>query len=292
MPMRRFWGCLALLLLAGPLYAAPAAVVEAVRMPAWLYRDAGPRPLVPGMALRSGDMVLSGANARVLLRLEEGSAVKLGEFARLELDTLEPPGTAQSVFRGALDVVKGAFRLTTDAAMKYRQRDISVRVATITIGIRGTDIWGKVDPQRDLFALLEGKVEVAHDSGAKFTMQEPLTYYAAPKNGMPEPVAHIAADQLQTWVVETEPQAGSGLSQADGTWTVRLGGYRSKTEVLRARNFYRGQGYAVELARPARGPHRYRLEILHMASQQDAAALAAELRDRFGLEVANIAQSK
>lgn len=147
-------------------------------MPAWLYRNDSPAPLTPGMVLRSGDIVLSGANARVLLRLEEGSAVKLGEYARLELDTLEPPGTAQSVFRGALDVVKGAFRLTTNAAMKYRQRDISVRVATI------------------------------------------------------------------------------------------------------------------ELARPARGPNRYRLEILHLASQQDADALAAGLHDRFGLEVAHAAQSK
>jgi hypothetical protein len=74
------------LLLAAPLYAAPAAVVETVLMPAWLYRDAGYMPLVPGMSLQSGDMVLSGAHARVLLRLEEGSTVKLGEYARFELD--------------------------------------------------------------------------------------------------------------------------------------------------------------------------------------------------------------
>ena len=289
--MRCRWVWLCLLLLSAPLHAAPAAVVKSVRMPAWLYRNDSSAPLTPGMALQSGDIVLSGANARVLLRLEEGSAVKLGEYARLELDTLEPPG-AQGVFRGALDVVKGAFRLTTNAAMKVRQRDISVRVATITIGIRGTDIWGKVDPQRDLFALLEGAVEVAHDSGARFTMQEPLTYYAAPKNGAPEPVAAISPAQMQAWAAETEPQAGSGLAQANGAWKVRLGGYRSKAAALRAQGFYRSQGYAVELVRLARGPNRYRLEIPRLASQPDAETLAAGLRERYGLEVASPIQSK
>jgi hypothetical protein len=175
------WLWFGLLLLAAPLYAAPAAVVETVLMPAWLYRDAGYMPLVPGMALQSGDMVLSGAHARVLLRLEEGSTVKLGEYTRFELDSLNTPTPADEIFRGALRVVKGAFRLTTSAVMKHRKREISVRVATITVGIRGTDIWGKVNQERDLLALLEGSIEVAHDSGAKFSMQEPLTYVAAPK---------------------------------------------------------------------------------------------------------------
>ncbi len=285
--MRWLWLCL--VLLASPLYAAPAAMVETVRMPAWLYRDGVMTPLVAGASLRSGDVLLSGAHARIMLRLEEGSLVKLGELARLDLDALEPPTATQALFRGALDVAKGAFRLTTNQVLKFRQRDISVRIATITVGIRGTDIWGKVDAQQDLFALLEGSVEVRHDSGAQFTMQEPLTYYAAPKSAAPEPVAHIDGAQLQQWAAETEPQEGSGLAKPGGVWNVRMGGYRSRAEALRARSFYRGQGYAVEMMQLASGPNRYRLEILHLATQQDARALAAELRERFGLEVANIA---
>jgi hypothetical protein len=281
------WLLLCLALLATPLYAASAAVVETVRMPAWLYRDGAMTPLGAGAVLRSGDVVLSGANARVMLRLEEGSVVKLGELARLELDTLEPPSAAQALFRGALDVAKGAFRLTTDQALKFRQRDISVRIATITVGIRGTDIWGKVDPQRDLFALLEGSVEVSHDSGARFMMQEPMTYYAVPKNGAPQPIAGISGEQLQQWAAETEPQAGSGLIKPDGVWKVRMGAYRGRAQAQRARDFYRNQGYAVETARLAHAPNRYRLEISHLATQQDAAALAGDLRERFGLEIAS-----
>jgi hypothetical protein len=283
------WLWLAMLLLTAPLHAAPAAVVETVLMPAWLYRDAGYSPLQPGMALQSGDTVLSGSRARVQLRLEEGSTVKLGEYARFELDSLAAPTPADEAFRGALSVVKGAFRLTTSPFMKHRKREISVRIATITVGIRGTDIWGKVNPERDLLALLEGNIEVAHDSGAKFTMQEPLTYVSAPRNAALQPIQRIAEDQLKVWAAETEPQPGSGLSQTDGAWKVRMGAYRAKAAALRAQGFYRKQGYAVDLEKMRRGPHAYRLMIHHLTSHEDAEALAAGLRERFGLEMAQVA---
>jgi hypothetical protein len=285
------WLWLGLLLLAAPLHAAPAAVVETMLMPAWLYRDAGYVPLVPGMPLRSGDTVLSGSHSRVLLRLEEGSTVKLGEYARFELDSLNTPTPADEIFRGALRVVKGAFRLTTSAVMKHRKREISVRVATITVGIRGTDIWGKVNQERDLLALLEGSIEVSHDSGAKFSMQEPLTYVAAPKNGSLQPIDRISEDQLKVWAAETEPQPGSGLTQPDGSWRVLMGSYHRKATALRAQQFYHAQGYAVELAKLHRGQNRYRLEIHHLASQEDAEAIVAGLGDRFGLEVAGVSRS-
>src|SRR5512132_3195359 len=59
--------------------AAPGALVEGVQMPAWVERGNETIPLTPGMALRDRDRVRTGDNARILLRMAEGSAVKLGE---------------------------------------------------------------------------------------------------------------------------------------------------------------------------------------------------------------------
>jgi hypothetical protein len=68
-----------------PKRAAPSpAVVEAVQMPAWVERGGGRMPLAPGMALQSDDDLRTGADARLLLKLAEGSAVKLGENAQLK----------------------------------------------------------------------------------------------------------------------------------------------------------------------------------------------------------------
>ena len=58
-----------------------------------------------------------------------------------------------------LDVVSGAFRFTTRAVHKFRgERDVRVKLAATTAGIRGTDLWGKSEPTRDIFCLVEGSI--------------------------------------------------------------------------------------------------------------------------------------
>jgi hypothetical protein len=103
-------------------------------------------------------VVRTGPGARAYLMLAEGSRVKLGEAARFSLHTqsMQP----EKSFRGALDVVAGAFRFTTGKLKKTLPREVAIRVGTATIGIRGTDIWGKTDKDGDLVALIEGRIEI------------------------------------------------------------------------------------------------------------------------------------
>lgn len=55
---------------------------------AWAERGAQRFPLSPGTALDSGDMLLTGQGARVLFKAADGSAIKLGENARLQVSGL------------------------------------------------------------------------------------------------------------------------------------------------------------------------------------------------------------
>jgi hypothetical protein len=64
------------------------------------------------MALKAGDTLSTGPGSRLLLKLSEGSLVKLGGNASLELRELEP---SASLFKAALGVLQGAFRFTTAA---------------------------------------------------------------------------------------------------------------------------------------------------------------------------------
>lgn len=140
--------------------AAPAAIVDAVQLPATLVRNARAQPLAPGMEVRHGDQISTGAGARVYLRLAEGSVVKMGESATF--DFYATSTRPETFFRGALNVVKGAFRFTTGALAKLRGRDVGIRVGTATIGIRGTDVWGRSNAEKDLVCLIEGHVDVRH----------------------------------------------------------------------------------------------------------------------------------
>ena len=162
----------ALLLGANIANAAPA-VVEAVQYPAWLERGGNAVPLTPGTALQAQDRLRTGTNARVQLKMPEGSAVKLGENAQFVIERVEDRG----VFRAALSVLAGAFRFTTDAARKATKRDIEIKVKNATAGIRGTDLWGKSTDERDIVCLLEGKITVGSEGHPTVTLDQPLDFY-------------------------------------------------------------------------------------------------------------------
>ena len=159
--------------------APPQAVVEAVQMPAWVERGGARVPLAPGMGLQPNDELRTGADARLLLKLADGSSVKLGEAAQLRLTTIAT--RKDNVFTSAMNVLQGAFRFTTDALARTRRRDVTVTVATVTAGIRGTDLWGKAAADRDIVCLIEGRVEVSRQGDPTVTMDQPLSFYIAPR---------------------------------------------------------------------------------------------------------------
>ena len=139
-----------------PSAMAAAGAVEAVQMPAWLDRAGLTVPVSPGVALQAGDTLRTGTGARLLLKLEEGSLVKLGENARFVIEKAQPKG---GVFEAAFNVVNGAFRFTTQTLAKSTRRDVKIRVGqNATIGIRGTDLWGRGRDDKDIVCLIEGKI--------------------------------------------------------------------------------------------------------------------------------------
>jgi hypothetical protein len=272
-----------------PPRAVPPAVVEAVQMPAWVERDGGRVPLAPGMALRPSDDLRTGASARLLLKLAEGSSVKLGENAQLKLAAIEM--RRDNVFVSAMSVLQGAFRFTTDVIAKARKREVSITVATVTAGIRGTDLWGKAASDRDIVCLIEGRIDVQRQGDAAFTMDQPLSFYIAPRGQPALPVQPVKPEQLQQWAQETEVQAGQGAARRGGRWKVVLASGESENEVLAVYQAVRAAGYAAELdARRAQGRRAYDVRIAQLPSKEEAEALAAALGGKFGVTAPRVTQ--
>jgi hypothetical protein len=263
-----------------PAYAK-TLIVEGVVSPAWVERADGRRePLTAGMALRERDKVYTGPGSRALLRMAEGSAVKLGENAILTVDDLlEKKGVSARQFVAAsLDVARGAFRFTSNVFGRERaERDIKIRITTVTAGIRGTDLWGKSGEDRDIVCLIEGRISVNH-GGQDFTMQEPLSFFIAPRQGKPAPVAPVAPAQLKEWAEETEIQAGSGAVRRGGRLSVEVSSAGDQQTALRDYDKLREAGYPAQI-RPVKTPagEEFRVRILNLPGIADARALVQKL---------------
>ena len=89
------------------------------------------------------------------------------------------------------------------SASRTRSATCNVKVNAVTAGIRGTDVWGKSEGERDIVCLLEGRITVSHGA-AQFTMQEPLSFYIAPRTGQAQPPSRVTPQQVKEWSAETE----------------------------------------------------------------------------------------
>jgi hypothetical protein len=281
MMMRRLIAAAVFALAALPTYAATAPAVltvESVLSPAWVERSNGRRePLVPGAALGSKDKVHTGDGGRAMLRLAEGSAIKLGESAMLSVDDLAQTTDAKGgIVAASLDVVRGAFRFTTGLLAKpSAQRDVRIRVNTVTVGIRGTDVWGRSEDERDIVCLLEGRITVTHGA-AQFEMQQANSFYIAPRTGEAQPPSSVSPQQVKEWSEETEILPGTGAVRARGTGTVIAAPPAAERTAVALRNKLRDSGFPAIAAPLGGGSVEVRIEGL--PDSTEAAALAARLR--------------
>jgi len=270
---------------------APEAVVEAVQMPAWVERGTDKIPLAPGMALRDRDHVRTGDNARIVLRMAEGSTVKLGEKGMLLLDNMRMQ-PKENVFAATMKVFEGAFRFTTNVLVKYRgRREVEVTLSAVTAGIRGTDLWGKAAADRDIVCLIEGAIEVRRGADPPFTMDQPLSFYIAPKDKPALPVAPVPKEQLEQWSAETEIHAGRGAARRGGKWKVVLATVETQQEALKIYDAVRAAGYAAEI-RPqgAAGKRTYDVRLSQLPSKAEAQVLADALRGKMGVAEPKVTQ--
>jgi hypothetical protein len=264
------------LLLSTPVFAAPAAAVELVQSPAWRDREGVTVPLTAGMELKSGDVLRTATGARAYLMLAEGSRVKLGEAAQFTIysQSLQP----QKYFRGALDVLTGAFRFTTGKLSKARSRDLAIRVGTATIGIRGTDLWGRTDADGDMVALLEGRIQITR-AGQATEMSRPMTYFDAPRDQAAE-VKPLDPEVFKLLARQTEIQPGDGAARAKGKWRVLAATAASEEAALELYDQIREAGFAARIrprATEAEG-RRYELLLSGFASAAEAGVAAARLK--------------
>ena len=264
------------------LHAAPA-VVEAVQYPAWLERDGRSVPLTPGTALQANDQLRTGNNARVQIKLGEGSTVKLGEKAKFQIERIE----ARGIFKATLNVLTGAFRFTTDALKKKIERDVSIKAKNVTAGVRGTDLWGKSTDERDLVCLLEGKISVGAEGHPTVTLDTPLDFYQKPRDGAPQ-VAKVDQAQIDQWAAETDIAKDGAAARAGGGWRVVAATFAKRDEALVLNRRLRNAGYPASVAS---GPKGFEVQVAGLAGENEARSLMGNLRKEAGVSLPSVSET-
>jgi hypothetical protein len=247
------------------------AVVEAVQYPAWLERGGNAVPLAPGMALGPRDRLITGEDGRARLRLPEGSLVKLGENARFVVERVEERG---GVLRGALTVLTGAFRYTSEKI--GASRELALRVKGVSIGIRGTDLWGKGTEARDWVVLIEGRITVAADGHPPVALERPLDLYQKPLDAPPS-LGRIDEAQLAAWSRETELSADGAAAVREGRWRVFVGKFESRDDARVLQRNVRAAGFPADIA-GGRDNSPYIVQVAGFAGEAEARGAMARLR--------------
>ena len=267
-----------------PVAPLAAATVEGVQLPAWVERGgSGTRqPLAPGAVLGSQDNVLTGPNARLLLRFADGSTVKLGEKARLNLNRAEASvENNETTLRATLNLVVGAFRFTTDAVSKLRtKREVDIKISTVTAGIRGTDVWGAQRPDREIVCLLEGKISVdrvLNSATESVVLDQPMQFYIALKDKPTNPIGTVSAEQIALWTLETEIAKGEVVLRADGQYKVLFVASEDIADAFKAYEDLRTAGYPASI-KPVQGKNKHTYQVLVAGLESAVAANALMTR--------------
>ena len=114
--------------------------------------------------LASGTAVVTGPDAQVILRFDDGQRVVLGQSTHFRIIDFRydeaDPGSDRSVF----GLLKGALRMVSGAIAMRNREAVALRTPQATIGIRGTDFMvALVNPA--YISVLEGAVTATNAAG-------------------------------------------------------------------------------------------------------------------------------
>ena len=265
---------------AAPRQAAPGITVDAVQMPAWTSRDGKRHPLSPGDAVGTAQEIETAANAGLVLRMAEGSLVRLGEKTRLGVQRLEVNNAdGRIAVRSELKLFDGFFRFATSAVAKVAgQRQIDVSLRTATIGIRGTDFWSMTDAEHDAACLFEGNIALATRDQGALTLDKPTAFWARFFNQPVKPVGNATPDELAKFLKSTELSSGKGVAVVGGRWRVvaAVAGSDAAAQALATR--LRDAGYPAQVrAKDSAGKKVHEVRINGFATRDDAQSILEKI---------------
>jgi len=134
--------------------AAPSDVAEVVRVgtvkrvdgQAWLMQGDQHRTATPGMGVRLGERLVTGADAAVSVTLRDGTVLTLGPNSEADLSEYAFNATTQEG-RLLVRLLEGSMRVVTGLLARINPELFRISTPTSVVGVRGTDFIVEVVPE-------------------------------------------------------------------------------------------------------------------------------------------------
>lgn len=198
-----------LIVSAGAAIASDVDVRVAALKGAVEYERAGVvKPLSVGDVLRSGDIVVTGADGQVSLVWGGGNLARLKPLSRFVLDNLSESGGDEI---SSLLIEKGNM-FAKAAKLSTEKSTFTIRTPTAIAGVRGSEIFVSVTPERTNMAVLSGAFEIRAEGldvmlNQNFQISigdEPAEIAAAE----PEPMSETQMEELRSEADAIYEEAG------------------------------------------------------------------------------------
>ncbi len=268
---------------------ASSISVNGLQGPAWIERNNQKQVLTPDTKIQANDIVITGENGKLWLNMEDGAVIKLGNAARMKVQNLsakEDANTQISLLEASVEIVEGAFRYTTGFVSSQTNtqwnRQVNIGLSkTAAIGIRGTDLWGKVGSDNQFVVLLEGKINVTpNTSGATPVILDQALQIFKMENNQALPVNTVDMEAVKSLAPETELDFGLGVQQQGSAYRLHLASSEWPHKARALLDKLKEQGYAANMVEVEVNEMSWsRIYIDEFVSREDAESLAESLRD-------------
>jgi FecR-like protein len=114
--------------------------------------------------LTPGTAVVTGADAQVILRFDDGQQVVLNQNTEFRIVDFRYNQSDSKFDRTVFDLIKGALRMVSGAIGTRNREAVALRTPQVTIGVRGTDFMvALVNPA--YVSVLQGALAVTNTAG-------------------------------------------------------------------------------------------------------------------------------
>lgn len=125
------------------------------------------RPLSKGAEVSNGDTIRTGDGGRAQLRFSDGAMLSLQPQTEFRIDNYQYASKPDGNEKGFFSLLKGGMRTITGLIGRSNRDNYKVTTSVATIGIRGTEYTGSLNPDSGELVVNtgEGLVEVCNGAG-------------------------------------------------------------------------------------------------------------------------------
>ncbi len=195
--------------------------VSLVKGEGTLVRDGASSALQTGISLEQKDGVTTKTDSSAQLLFDDKTVITLGSNSDFSVqEYLNSSSNSKLKFK----VNQGSFKSITGAIGKNAPKNFAIETKTATIGIRGTWIEGRIDPDGDWIACFRGEIAVRALKGGKVVNVEEGYKVFIGFDGKITPPMPISVDGFVGFEVskkDTEENSKKGDYGSWGYWASR-----------------------------------------------------------------------